>query len=248
MKKIEKPEDMTFILTSKTSPLSFIIPSRSTKARQLLWWDEEKGINRAIRYAKNQRSIFEDEQDGHAIIEPIVMEDGMIVAPKTDPNLQKFLMYHPDFGKTWKLSNKTLDAQEELARLDMMDEASAEAKTLSISEARAILRVLVDARSGNNEDEVVVMRDVRNYARKNPKEFLAMRANPDLDVMDTVNKAISKGILKTRANDTQLWWNTDSKTKIIDIPMGVKLEEYVGAHLKTDDGLPVLEMLISLLK
>jgi len=38
-------------LTRNKRPLSFIIPSRNTRKQPLLWFDEEKGYNRELRYA-----------------------------------------------------------------------------------------------------------------------------------------------------------------------------------------------------
>ena len=49
----------------------------------LLWFDEEKGENRALRYARNQKSPFEDEQDGNAIVEPVIFEDGFLRVPRS---------------------------------------------------------------------------------------------------------------------------------------------------------------------
>ncbi len=53
-----------------------MLASRNSRRFPLLWFDEEKGEQRALRYARNQQSPFEDEQDGNAILEPIVFEDG----------------------------------------------------------------------------------------------------------------------------------------------------------------------------
>ena len=70
--------DKTYRLLRGQAPLSFMIPGRSTNRKPLLFWDEEKGENRVPRYARNQKSPFEDEQDGSAIVEPIIFEDGML--------------------------------------------------------------------------------------------------------------------------------------------------------------------------
>ena len=87
--------DKVYRLTRNNAPLSYIIPTRSTKSKQLLYFDEEKGINRPLRYARNQKSPFEDEQDGNAILEPVVFVDGFLQVPRTNPVLQKFLDLHP---------------------------------------------------------------------------------------------------------------------------------------------------------
>jgi len=39
---------------------------------------KKENENRPLRYARNQKSPFEDEQDGNVILEPIVFEDGML--------------------------------------------------------------------------------------------------------------------------------------------------------------------------
>ena len=76
MKK--KPlEDKVYRLKRNNAPLSYIIPARSTLRSPLLYFDEDQGINRPLRYARNQKTPVEDEQDGNAIVEPIIFEDGM---------------------------------------------------------------------------------------------------------------------------------------------------------------------------
>ena len=62
-----------------------MLASRNSRRFPLLWFDEEKGEQRALRYARNQQSPFEDEQDGNAILEPIVFEDGFLTVPKSKP-------------------------------------------------------------------------------------------------------------------------------------------------------------------
>ena len=64
------------------SPLSYTLASRNHPRFPLMWFDEKNNQNRALRYATNQKSPFEDEQDGNAIIESIVFEDGFLRVPK----------------------------------------------------------------------------------------------------------------------------------------------------------------------
>jgi hypothetical protein len=75
-----------------------MLASRNTKRFPLLWYDEESNQNRPLRYAINQKSPFEDEQDGNAIVEAIIFENGFLAVPKQNPALQKFLYYHPMNG------------------------------------------------------------------------------------------------------------------------------------------------------
>ena len=98
--------DKVYKLKKEAAPLSYMLPTRNTQRFPLLWFDEEKGVNRPLRYAKNQRSPFEDEQDGNAIVEPIIFEDGFLTVPRSNQVLQKFLHYHPYNGKSFIEVNK----------------------------------------------------------------------------------------------------------------------------------------------
>jgi hypothetical protein len=70
-------KDRTYRLLRGSVPLAFVLPSKHTRRSPLLYFDEEKNENRVLRYATNQRSPFEDEQDGNAILSPIIFEDGL---------------------------------------------------------------------------------------------------------------------------------------------------------------------------
>ena len=69
--KIQR-KDRVYILKSHSTPLSFMLNSRNTRRSPLLYFDEEKGVNRPLRYARNQKTPFEDDQDDNIILEPIV--------------------------------------------------------------------------------------------------------------------------------------------------------------------------------
>ncbi|REK61322.1 MAG: hypothetical protein DWQ49_04575, partial [Bacteroidetes bacterium] len=77
-------KDRTYMLTGGMSPLTYKIRSRN-----ILWFDEEKGYNRELRYAKNQKTLFRDEQDEYARLEHIIFENGVLNVPRTNPVLQQ---------------------------------------------------------------------------------------------------------------------------------------------------------------
>ena len=95
MKKQQQYVDKTYRLMRDAAPLSFMLPVRNSRRSPLLHFDEDKGINRALRYAVNQKSPFEDEQDGNAIVEPIIFEDGFLRVSRTNQVLQEFLALSP---------------------------------------------------------------------------------------------------------------------------------------------------------
>ena len=91
MKTKERFVSKSYRLTRDVAPLTFMLPSRNTKRYPLLWFDDDKGINRPLRYAVNQKTPFEDEQDGNAIVEPIIFEDGFLHVGKQNQGRQTIL-------------------------------------------------------------------------------------------------------------------------------------------------------------
>ena len=107
MKKIKQQYvEKAYKLKGTKTPLAYMLASRHSQRFPLLYFDEEQGINRPLRYARNQKSPFEDEQDGNAVLEPIVFEDGMLVVPRQNQALQEFLYYHPQRDKVFEEINR----------------------------------------------------------------------------------------------------------------------------------------------
>ena len=109
-KTINSPVDRVYKLNKEAAPLSYMLSSRHTKRSPLLYFNEEEGVNKPLRYAKNQKTPFEDEQDGNAILEPIVFQDGMLRVPKNNPVLQYFLELHPGYNNVFSLVDDEKDA------------------------------------------------------------------------------------------------------------------------------------------
>ena len=106
--------DKVYKLTRNAAPLSFMLPTRHSRRFPLLYFDEVQGTNRTLRYARNQKSPFEDEQDGNIVMEPVIFEDGFLRVPKDNPVLQEFLHYHPLNGKKFVEVNEEKDATDEV--------------------------------------------------------------------------------------------------------------------------------------
>ena len=154
MKKKSPYVSKVYKLTGRKSPLSYMLSSRHSSRSPLLYFDEEKGINRPMRYARNQKSPFEDEQDGHAILEPIVFEDGMLLVQKENQVLQEFLHYHPGNGNIFLEVNKEQDAINELEEAESVLQAQIVAKELTTNTQKMIQvsRVLL----GNVVDNMTI--------------------------------------------------------------------------------------------
>ena len=89
-------KDRVYYLQGNSKPIVFTIPAMHTTKRALLWFDEEKGYQRELRYATNQPSVFVDEQEGPATMEHVIFRNGSLFVPKEKQALQKLLsLYHP---------------------------------------------------------------------------------------------------------------------------------------------------------
>lgn len=247
MSVVKGPSDKTYKLINGT-PLSYTLPSRNHPRFPLMWYDEKNNVNRALRYARNQKSPFEDQQDGNAIIEPIVFEDGLLFVPKNNPVLQEFLHYHPGNNVLFSLVDKEKDAEQDLEFFDREAEAMIAAKELTIDQVELLTRVIFGkdpSRTGSAE----LKRDIVIYARNEPIEFLQFMNDPELNFQGKVRLFFDLGYLALRNNDKEVWFNTKSnKRKMMSVPFNDAPLDAVCQYLKSDEGLDALKMLEALIE
>jgi len=247
MKNKQIPVDKTYRLTSKKAPLAFFLPTKNSTSFNLLYFDEEKNENRALRYARNQKSPFEDEQDGNSILEPIVFEDGFLFVPKNNPVLQKFLHLHPMNGTDFVEVDDEKDALKDVERLNTEVDALIEAKNLSIEQMENISRVAfgIDPSKLSSSE---IKRDILLFAKNNPSEFLDVVNDPSLKLQAEVQNFFDKGLLSFRKNKKEVWYNTSSnKTRMLVVPYEEDPMYVVSSYLRSDEGIESLKMLESLL-
>ena len=197
MKKNITPVDKVYKLTRDAAPLSLYIPSSGSRRKPLLWFDEQKGVNRVLRYSANQKSPFEDEQDDNVVRVPIEFEDGFLRVPKTNPVLQEFLHYHPLNGKRFVEVDSEKDASVELEKMNIEADALIEARNLTLDQLETIGRVVL----GNNVTKMStaeLKRDILIYVRNNPEEFMKLINDPLLKLQSNVQLFFDKGILSFR--------------------------------------------------
>lgn len=243
MKKQQKYVDKTYRLMREAAPLSFMLPVRNSRRSPLLWFDETKGTNRALRYGANQKSPFEDEQDGNVIVEPIVFEDGFLTVPRTNQVLQKFLHYHPLNGKKFEEVNNEKDAAEVVEALNVQVDALIEAKKLTIEQLETIGRVLM-ATDVSKMTTAELRRDILIYAKEDPTGFLRMVSDPEIKLQSKVQMFFDESILGFRNNKKDVFFNLPgNKKKMMSIPFGEDPMYVVTSYLQSDDGLEVLEYL-----
>ena len=236
-------KDRIYVLKSRSTPLSFMLSSRNTKRYPLMHFDEKKGINRPLRYARNQKSPFIDEQDENIILEPVVFEDGFLSVPKTNPVLQQFLHYHPGMGQVFEEVNTERDASQDVFNMDVELDAEIAAKQMDIAMCESIARVLMGSRV-DQRSSAEIRRDVRMYARHNPVEFLEMLDDPMLKLQDLASKAFETGLLSLRNKKRDIYFALkDNKKKLLTVPFNEKPISALAAYFQTDDGIEIMEML-----
>jgi len=250
MKKKSPYVSKVYKLTGRKSPLSYMLSSRHSSRSPLLYFDEEKGINRPMRYARNQKTPFEDEQDGNAILEPIVFEDGMLLVQKENQVLQKFLHYHPGNGNIFLEVNKEQDAINELEEAESVLQAQIVAKELTTNTQKMIQvsRVLL----GNVVDNMTIpelKRDLLIYSKNNPEDFINTINDPMLQLQDDVYQFFKAGFLQKRNNGKEVYYNLpNNKKRLLSVPFGEDPDWIVASYFQSDDGVDVYKILKNRLK
>lgn len=229
------------------TPLSYVLASRNHHSFPLMWFDEESNKNRALRYSVNQNSPFEDEQDGNAIIEPIIFEDGFLRVSRTNPVLQKFLYYHPLNGSVFVEVDKEKDASHQVEDLMLEVDAMVEARQLSIEQIEILTRVMFD-KDPLKISTAELKRDILIFAKRYPKDFLNTLNDPSLKFQSKVRLFFENKMLVFRNNEKEVWFNTSTnKKKMLSIPFGEDPYIMVGHFLQSDEGLDSFKMLETLL-
>jgi len=229
-KQKEKYENKAYRLTGNQYPLSYMLASRHSSRSPLLHFDDEQGINRPLRYARNQRSPF---------------EDGMLMVEKQNQVLQQFLHYHPSNGMVFEEINNSRDASLELEYVEAELNAQIEAKkiTTDVNKLTSVCRVLM----GNGIDNMTIpelKRDILLYAKARPEDFMDTINDPMLELMDTIHQFMMAGFITFRNNNKDVYYNLpNNKKKMLTVPYGEDPNYIVGSFLQSDEGLEVFKLL-----
>ena len=248
MKTTTKYVDKIYKLTRESAPLSLILASRHTQRFPLLSFDETTGTNKALRYARNQNSPFQDEQDDNAILEPIIFENGFLTVKKENQVLQKFLEYHPGKGRVYVEVDKAKEASNTVKNLNMEVDALIQARQLKVDEVENIARVIFQKDiSTVTTDEL--RRDILVFAKNQPQDFMLLLKDPALKLNAKIQLFFDKNLLQFRNNNKEVFFNTPSnKKKMLNIPYQEDPFYIIASHFQTDDGLEALKHLSGLTK
>jgi len=235
-------KDRRYILLGNKSPITYLLRSSHSGNKPLQWFD---GANyRPLRYATNSITPFLDEQDGYVIPSPIEFENGMLTVPANNVNLQKFLsLYHPDNGSEYEEWDPHRDAQEELDFEEYVLDAQVTAREMPIEDLEAIGRIVFRTETSKLTSSEL-KRDMIQYARTNPKEFLDYANDPDIKLRNLAIRAVDNGILKIKDDNRTIVWNDKSEQKVLTVQFGDNPIAALSSFFKTDEGMDLMESIV----
>ncbi len=231
-------KDRTYILSKDKAPLSYRINTTN-----ITLFDEQQKVNRKVRYAANQESLFVDEQDGLARLEHVTFSDGTLFVPRTKPALQILMStLHPDAGGKWFELDHQKDAEDELAVFESEMEATSLAASLDLEHLEAIMRTEL-GNSVTTMSSKELKRDAYIYARKNPSLFMELANDEDIKLRNLANRVVEMGLIKLDDDNTTFKWGSNGK-KLFTVPFGDNPYASFSQYLKTDEGADVMTAIL----
>ena len=231
-------KDRTYRLKGNKSPLTFTIPSKHTRRHPLLWFDSKKEEQRELRYATNMNSPFVDEQKGEVTLGHITFRDGTLHVPKENRALQKLLsIFHPMKGKRFIEHIPQRIAEDQLESIEWEVEALNTAMNMEIDVAEAIVRVEYGSKV-NKMSSKELRRDLLLLAKKNPKLFLALAADENVQLRNFAINAVENNIIYVSQDNRSVHWGSNDR-KLITVPFDENPYSALASWFKTDEGVEV---------
>jgi hypothetical protein len=228
-------KDRSYVLSGGMSPLTYKIRSVG-----MLWFDEDKKINRELRYAPNQKSLFVDEQDDRVQIEHVIFENGALYVPRTNVVLQQLLSnYHPEAGKVWEEIDELQEAVDDIDQIELELEALKLVQELEIEHLEAILRTELGSEVTTMSSKEI-KRDCYLFAKNNPSLFTEIANDEDIKLRNLANRSVENGVVNLTDDNTTFKWSKTGK-KILTVPFDEHPYTAFARFLKTDDGINVMK-------
>tara|TARA_R100001509_G_scaffold114529_1_gene69609 strand:- start:2685 stop:3431 length:747 start_codon:yes stop_codon:yes gene_type:complete len=245
--KTKKPlkwevKDRMYELTGNNRPIVRIM-----KRKNLYWFDEEKGYQREMAYAINQKTPFVDEFKGRVRPGHIIFRDGILFVEKENTVLQQLLsIYHPDKNLIYREVDNEVDAEADLDVFELEIDALNAAAEMEVEQMEAIMRAEIGS-NVNKMKSKELRRDTLIFARENPELFLKLANDEDVSLRNLGIKAVEAGILEL-SEDNRTFTAGKEKRKLFEVPFDEHPYSALAAWFKTDEGLKVLKSVEKKLK
>ena len=226
-------KDRVYYLKGNKKPLSHTI-----KSAGIYYFDEEKGYERELKYCQNQKTPFVDEMIGDQRLSHIIFRTGALYVPKNKQTLQKLLsLYHPHKDKLFYEWQPVKKAQNDLDILEMEIEALDLARNIDIDLIEAIMRVEIGSDVSNLSSKEL-KRDCLLFARRNPRLFLELVSDDNVQLRNFGIKATELGIIKLSADQRNFLWGSNNR-KIMTVPFDEHPYSALAQWFKTDEGMEI---------
>ncbi|WP_296636048.1 MULTISPECIES: hypothetical protein [Flavobacteriaceae] len=233
-------KDRVYLLKGNSTPISYMLRSKHSANKPLLYFDQEFKVNRALRWSDNQTSPFIDEQDGYAIATPIIFENGSLYVKKEQVELQKFLsIYHPDNNNAYYEFDAEEKASEEYDELTAKLDAQNTVREMPIEDLEAIARVLLKGKVELMTSSEL-RRDMLIFASKNPQEFTSLVNDDSIKFRNIAIRAVQMDIINVSSDGRTVNWSGKDGGRIITVPFGENAYSALAAFFLTDQGMDVL--------
>ena len=168
----------------------------------------------------------------------IIFRHGILEVPKNKVILQKLLsLYHPLRGRLFEEYNPVKEAVDQTGRLEMEVDALLAARNMDIDMAEAIMRV----ENGSKVSEMSskeLKRDLLIFAKKNPKLFLDLATDENVQLRNFGIKATELGVLNLSSDQRYFSWASNGR-KLLTVPFDEHPYSALAAWFKTDEGMEI---------
>ena len=235
-------KDRQYYLLGDSQPIVFIL-----KSRNIMWFDEDLGFEREIKYTTNQKTPFVDEFKGNSRLDHIIFRDGVLFVPKEKVVLQQILSkYHPELNRLYAERNEEAEAEDDLNFMEIEFEAIQSAMAMEIDQAEAIVRTELGSKVAKMSSKEI-KRDLFIMARQNPKLFLELANDENINIRNLGIKAVEAGLI-ILSNDNRTFKWAKNKRKLLTVPFDENPYSALTAWFKTDEGIEVFQVIEKKLK
>ena len=226
-------KDRVYYLKGNKKPIT-----RSIKAANIFWFDEEKGYERELKYCQNQKTCFVDEMKGDQRLEHIGFRNGTLFVEKSKTTLQKLLsLYHPDKEKLYYEHKPAEVAANQIETLELEADAIIAARSIDIDVAEAIMRVEKGSEVSRLSSKEL-KRDLLVFARNNPALFLELLEDDNVQLRNFGIKAVEEGIIKLSSDQRNFMWGSNDR-KLMTVPFDEHPYTALAHWFKTDEGMEI---------
>jgi hypothetical protein len=163
-----------------------------------------------------------------------------LFVPKRNQVLQKILsLYHPLKNKIYKELDQIELAKDDLFDLEMELEAMNVAKNIEIDQCEAILRVELGSKVSDMSSKEL-KRDLFLFAKHNPKLFLDLANDDNVQLRNFAIRATEANIIKLADDQRTFTWASNGR-KLMTVPFDENPYSAMASFFKTDEGIQVFQ-------